>query len=170
MGINLPLTTVRGMILPRFLNDLQHAEHREFAPLYADIGFKNPDDSDSRAKKPKSDDPDYAIKLALHNAFFSERDVWTELTAVRKDFSTVVSAVSQGLTGQTSSATFRSTGRTSTFDASTRSTLPRVIPCMIPHSGSLGMRRWSSPRSKNSSRLWELVPSPRLSARRPMRI
>ena len=77
------------------LNDLQHAEHREFAPLYAEIGFKNPDDSDSRAKKPKSDDPDYAIKLALHNAFCLERDVWTELKAVRKDFSTVVSAVSQ---------------------------------------------------------------------------
>ena len=77
------------------LNDLQHAEHREFAPLFADVGFKNPDDTDSRARKPKSDDPDYAIKLALHNAFCLERDVWTELNAVRKDFSTVVSAVSQ---------------------------------------------------------------------------
>ena len=77
------------------LTDLQHAEHREFAPLFADVGFKNPDDTDSRARKPKSDDPDYAIKLALHNAFCLERDVWTELNAVRKDFSTVVSAVSQ---------------------------------------------------------------------------
>lgn len=77
------------------LNDLQHAEHREFAPLFAELGFRKPDESDSRAKKPKSDDPDYAVKLALHNAFCLERDVWTELNAVRKDFSTVVSAVSQ---------------------------------------------------------------------------
>ena len=67
MGTNHPLTT--GNDPSTILNDLQHAEHREFAPLYADTGFKNPDDSDSRARKPKSDDPDYAVKLALHNAF-----------------------------------------------------------------------------------------------------
>ena len=94
-GYRSPFDHGQGDDPSTILNDLQHAEHREFAPLYADIGFKNPDDSDSRARKPKSDDPDYAIKLALHNAFCSERDVWTELTAVRKDFSTVVSAVSQ---------------------------------------------------------------------------
>ena len=93
-GYKSPFDHGQGNDPSTILNDLQHAEHREFAPLYADIGFKN-HDSDSRAKKPKSDDPDYAIKLALHNAFCSERDVWTELTAVRKDFSTVVSAVSQ---------------------------------------------------------------------------
>ena len=34
-------------------------------------------------------------KLNLHNAFCLERDVWTEIKAVRADFSTVVSAVSQ---------------------------------------------------------------------------
>ena len=95
MGTGLPFDHGQGDDPSTILNDLQHAEHREFAPLYADIGFRNPDDSDSRAKKPKSDDPDYAIKLALHNAFCLERDVWTELKAVRKDFSTVVSAVSQ---------------------------------------------------------------------------
>ena len=94
-GYRSPFDHGQGDDPSTILNDLQHAEHREFAPLYADIGFRNPDDSDSRAKKPKSDDPDYAIKLALHNAFCLERDVWTELKAVRKDFSTVVSAVSQ---------------------------------------------------------------------------
>ena len=94
-GYRSPFDHGQGDDPSTILNDLQHAEHREFAPLYAEIGFKNPDDSDSRAKKPKSDDPDYAIKLALHNAFCLERDVWTELKAVRKDFSTVVSAVSQ---------------------------------------------------------------------------
>ncbi|CAE7872251.1 unnamed protein product, partial [Symbiodinium necroappetens] len=77
------------------LNDFQHAEHREFAPTYSDVGFRIPEDSDPRSKKPKQDDPDYAAKLMLHNAFCSERDVWAEIKAVRADFSTVVSAVSQ---------------------------------------------------------------------------
>ena len=115
--------------------------------MYADVGFRVPDDSDPRAKKPKSDDPDYATKLALHNAFHLERDVWTELKAVRKT-SPRLSLQSPRPTGQTSSATSRSTGRTSTSDASTRLTPLRVIPCMTPHSGSLGTRHWSSPQEK----------------------
>ena len=94
-GYKSPFDKGPGDDLPTILEDLQHAEHREFAPLYADVGFKNPEDTDPRAKKPKPDDPDYAIKLDQHNAFLMERDVWTELNAVRKDFTTVVSAVSQ---------------------------------------------------------------------------
>ena len=94
-GYRSPFDQGQGNDPSTILSDLQHAEHREFAPLYADIGFKNPEDSDSRAKKPKPDDPDYAVKVALHNAFCLERDVWTELKAIRADFSTVVSAVSQ---------------------------------------------------------------------------
>ena len=94
-GYKSPFDQGQGNDPSTILTDLQHAEHREFAPLFAEIGFKNPEDSDSRAKKPKPDDPDYAIKLALHNAFCLERDVWTELKAIRKDFSTVVAAVSQ---------------------------------------------------------------------------
>ena len=94
-GYKSPFDHGQGNDPSTILSDLQHAEHREFAPLYADVGARIPDDSDPRAKKPKSDDPDYATKLALHNAFCSERDVWTELKAVRADFSTVVSAVSQ---------------------------------------------------------------------------
>ncbi|OLQ08703.1 hypothetical protein AK812_SmicGene7804 [Symbiodinium microadriaticum] len=94
-GYKSPFDQGQGNDPSTILTDLQHAEHREFAPLFAEIGFKNPEDSDSRSKKPKPDDPDYAIKLALHNAFCLERDVWTELKAIRKDFSTVVAAVSQ---------------------------------------------------------------------------
>ena len=94
-GYKSPFDHGQGNDPSTILNDLQHAEHREFAPLYADVGFRIPDDSDPRSRKPKSDDPDYATKLALHNAFCLERDVWTELKAVRKDFSAVVSAVSQ---------------------------------------------------------------------------
>ena len=89
-GYKSPFDLGQGNDPSTILNDLQHAEHREFAPLFADIGFKNLEDSDSRARKPKSDDPDYAIKLALHNAFLLERDVWTELKAVRKDFSLLI--------------------------------------------------------------------------------
>ena len=77
------------------MNDLQHAEHREFAPTCSDVGFRIPEDTDPRSKKPKQDDPGYAAKLMLHNAFCSERDVWSEIKAVRTGFSTVVSAVSQ---------------------------------------------------------------------------
>ena len=77
------------------LHELQHAEYREFAPTYSDVGFRIPADTDPRSKKPKQDDPDYAAKLMLHNAFCSERDVWAEIKAVRTDFSTMASAVSQ---------------------------------------------------------------------------
>ena len=75
-GYKSPFDQGQGNDPSTILTDLQHAEHREFAPLFAEIGFKNPEDSDSRSKKPKPDDPDYAIKLALHNAFCLERDVW----------------------------------------------------------------------------------------------
>ena len=94
-GYKPPFDKGEGNDPTTLLNDLQHAEHREFAPLFADVGFRIPEDSDPRSKKPKPDDPDYAAKLKLHNAFCSERDVWTEIKAVRADFSTVVSAVSQ---------------------------------------------------------------------------
>ena len=94
-GYKSPFDKGEGNDPTTLLNDLQHAEHREFAPLFADVGFRIPEESDPRSKKPKPDDPDYATKLKLHNAFCSERDVWTEIKAVRADFSTVVSAVSQ---------------------------------------------------------------------------
>ena len=92
------------------LNDLQHAEHREFAPLFADVGFRIPEESDPRSKKPKPDDPDYATKLKMHNAFCSERDVWNEIKAVRKDFSRSLQFPRP--TGKISSATSRNIGRT----------------------------------------------------------
>ncbi|CAE7515955.1 unnamed protein product, partial [Symbiodinium microadriaticum] len=60
-----------------------------------DVGFRIIEETDPRNKKPKKDDPDYAAKLMLYNAFCFERDVWAEVKAVRADFSTVVSAVSQ---------------------------------------------------------------------------
>ena len=113
------------------------------------IGFKNPEDSDSRQRS-----------LSQMTRTMPSNWLCTMLS-VRKGMCGLSlrqfgrTSLRWSLrfprpTGQTSSATFRSTGRTSTFDASTRSTLLRVIPCMIPHSGSLGMRRWSSPRSKKS--------------------
>ncbi|CAE7925681.1 unnamed protein product, partial [Symbiodinium necroappetens] len=40
--------------------ELSHAEYREFAPTYSDVGFRIPEESDPRNKKPKQDDPDYA--------------------------------------------------------------------------------------------------------------
>ena len=94
-GYKSPFDKGEGNDPSTILNDLQQAEHREFAPLFADVGFRIPEETDPRSKRPKPDDPDYATKLKLHNAFCLERDVWTEIKAVRADFSTVVSAVSQ---------------------------------------------------------------------------
>ena len=84
-----------GNDVTTLLQELSHAQHREFAPSYDDIGFKIPEETDPRSKKPKQDDPDYATKLMLHEAFCLERDVWAELKAIRSDFSTAVCAVSQ---------------------------------------------------------------------------
>ena len=94
-GYKSPFDKGPGDDVSTILTDLQHAEHREFAPTYSDVGFRIPEDTDPRSKKPKQDDPDYAAKLMLHNAFCSERDVWAEIKAVRADFSTLISAVSQ---------------------------------------------------------------------------
>ena len=94
-GYKSPFDHGPGNDVTTILQELNQAQHREFAPSYSDIGFKIPEDSDPRSKKPKQDDPDYATKLKLHEAFCLERDVWVELHAIRADFSTVVSAVSQ---------------------------------------------------------------------------
>ncbi|OLP83791.1 hypothetical protein AK812_SmicGene35407 [Symbiodinium microadriaticum] len=94
-GYKSPLDKREGNDVTTLLQELSHAQHREFAPSYDDVGFRVPDDSDPRSKKPKQDDPDYAAKLMLYEAFCYERDVWAELKAVRANFSTVVSAVSQ---------------------------------------------------------------------------
>ena len=53
-----------------------------------------PPDEDPRDTMPKKDDPDYAAKLAVYNAFCFERDVYMEIKNIRTDFSTLVSAVS----------------------------------------------------------------------------
>ena len=94
-GYKSPFDKGEGNDVTTLLQELSHAQHREFAPSYDDVGFRVPDDSDPRSKKPKQDDPDYAAKLMLYEAFCYERDVWAELKAVRANFSTVVSAVSQ---------------------------------------------------------------------------
>ncbi|CAE7782173.1 unnamed protein product [Symbiodinium microadriaticum] len=94
-GYKSPFDHGQGNDVTTILQELNQAQHREFAPSYADIGFKIPEDTDPRSKKPKQDDPDYAAKLMSHHAFCLERDVWNELKAIRADFSTVVSAVSQ---------------------------------------------------------------------------
>ncbi|CAE7862255.1 GIP [Symbiodinium microadriaticum] len=58
------------------------------------VGFRMPPDEDPRDTMPKKDDPDYAAKLAVYNAFCFERDVYMEIKNIRTDFSTLVSAVS----------------------------------------------------------------------------
>ena len=68
-GYRSPFDHGQGDDPSTILTDLQHAEHREFAPLFADVGFKNPDDTDSRARKPKSDDPDYAHQARSTQCF-----------------------------------------------------------------------------------------------------
>ncbi|CAE7931026.1 GIP, partial [Symbiodinium necroappetens] len=75
-GYKSPFDKGEGNDPSTLLNDLQHAEHREFAPTCSDVGFRIPEDTDPRSKKPKQDDPDYAAKLMLHNAFCSERDAY----------------------------------------------------------------------------------------------
>ena len=49
-GYKSPFDKGEGNDPTTLLSDLQHAEHREFAPLYADVGFRIPDESDPRSK------------------------------------------------------------------------------------------------------------------------
>ena len=148
-GYKSPFDKGEGDDVTTLLHGLQNAEHREFAPTYSDVGFRIPEDTDPRSKKPKQDDPDYAAKLMLHNAFCLERDLWAEINAVRKDFSTMVSAVSQ-VHGQDFFSYVQKHWQNLEVRRDTRSTLRRATPCTIPHLRSLGTRHWSLQRLTSS--------------------
>ena len=89
------------------MDDISRAATMEFRPKIGEIGFPPPSPSDPREKKPKADDPDYSQKLLAHEAFNFERDVYTEISHVRDDFSLLVN-----LTGRISSPISRRTPRT----------------------------------------------------------
>ena len=104
------------------------------------------------SKKPKPDDPDYATKLKLHNAFCSERDVWTEIKAVRTDFSTVVSAVSQAY-GQDFFSYVQKHWENLSIRRKYKINTPEGYTLYDSSLREpLGMRHWSLPRWRSSSK------------------
>ena len=93
-GYTSPFDRVSGRI-PQLLKNLQEAAEQEFRPLVGQIGFKRPEETDIRQRKPKPDSPGYAGKLEAHHAFLREWEVYREIQCVREDFSLLISVITE---------------------------------------------------------------------------
>ena len=58
------------------------------------LQFREPDSNAPEARPPKPDDPDFAQKMAAHEQHKKFSEAWRECGLVKKDFNTVVAAVS----------------------------------------------------------------------------
>ena len=81
--------------IPELLKALSAAADNEFRPLVGQIGFPRPQEDDVRQRKPKPEDPGYAVKLEAHHAFLREWEVYREIQYVREDFSLLISVVTE---------------------------------------------------------------------------